>query len=144
MCNRISVLIGVLYLATLACGRPQATVMGPNTNLNGGLDSTLTSIQANTFTTTCGIAPCHVAGGIAPFRLDIADQSYASLVGVRSLHNPAKNRVTVNNPTNSYLLDIIQGNGANGAVMPPGGNDLLSQAQRQQISDWINSGAPNN
>jgi hypothetical protein len=134
------------YLVILiACGRVQDTgIVTPNPVPNPGNQPTLSSIQANTFSTRCGIAPCHVAGGLAPFRLDNQGQSFTSLVGVQSLHNPNKQRVAANTPNNSYLLDIIQGNGVNGAVMPPGGNNLLSQAQIKQISDWIAAGALNN
>ncbi len=133
------------YLAILGCGRVQDTgILNPNPNPNPGNQPTLSSIQANTFSPRCGIAPCHVAGGLAPFRLDNQAASFASLVGVQSLHNPNKQRVAPNNTNNSYILDIIQGNGVNGAVMPPGGNNLLSQAQVQQISDWIAAGAQNN
>ncbi|MCH9007720.1 hypothetical protein IIA29_06895 [candidate division KSB1 bacterium] len=66
------------------------------------------------------------------------------LVGVQSLHNPNKSRVAAGDPGNSYILDIIQGNGVNGAVMPPGGNDLLSANKVQQLNDWITAGAQNN
>jgi len=129
----------------LACARNQSSgVMNPTPPPNPAIQPTLTSIQATTFAPTCGIAPCHVAGGLAPFRLDATAQSFANLVGVQSLHNPNKNRVTSGNPANSYVLDIIQGMGVNGAVMPPGGNNLLSAAQVQQISDWITAGALNN
>lgn len=135
---------GVVLFLIFSCGHPQPLGPGSNTGgVNVG-DTTLTAIQATTFGVSCGIAPCHVAGGLAPFRLDTAPQSYANLVGVQSLHNPNKNRVTAGDITTSYVLDIIQGNGVNGAVMPPGGNNLLSSAQIQQISNWISAGAQNN
>ena len=141
--------IWLLFLAytfiLLACGRVQDNgIVNPNPNPNPGVQPTLSSIQATTFSPRCGIAPCHVAGGLAPFRLDNQAISFASLVGVQSLHNPNKQRVAANNTNNSYILDIIQGNGVNGAVMPPGGNNLLGQSQVQQISDWIAAGAQNN
>jgi hypothetical protein len=113
-------------------------------NQNPTLQPTLSSIQASVFTPSCGIAPCHVAGGLAPFRLDSQNQSFAALVGIQSIQNPNKQRVAAGDTTNSYLLDIIQGNGINGAVMPPGGNNLLSPAQIKQINDWIAAGAQNN
>ena len=128
-----------------ACGQIQNNgLVTPNQNPNGNLQPTLSSIQANTFSQRCGIAPCHVAGGLAPFRLDNLGQSLNNLVGVQSLHNPNKSRVASGDLTNSYILDIIQGNGVNGAVMPPGGNNLLSPDQVKQISDWITAGAQNN
>jgi len=140
-CTLLILLTVSLYLA---CARDQSSgIMNPPPP-GPTMQPTLSSIQATTFAPTCGIAPCHVAGGLAPFRLDATAQSFASLVGVQSLHNPNKNRVTAGNPANSYVLDIIQGMGVNGAVMPPGGNNLLSPAQVQQISDWITAGALNN
>ena len=66
------------------------------------------------------------------------------MVDVQSLHNPNKSRVASGDLANSYILDIIQGQGVNGAVMPPGGNNLLNANQIKQISDWITAGAPNN
>jgi len=137
---------GLLVLTlVLACGRTQQNgITNPNPNGGGNLDPTLSSIQANTFSTTCAIAPCHIAGGIAPFRLDALDQSFNNMVGVQSLHNPNKSRVAAGDVNNSYILDIVQGNGVNGAVMPPGGNNLLSAAQIQQLNAWIAAGAQNN
>lgn len=139
----ICLITGVVLFLIFSCGHPQPLGPGGLPGVSGG-DSTLSGIQAATFGVSCGIAPCHVAGGLAPFRLDTAPQSFANLVGVQSLHNPNKNRVTAGDITTSYLLDIIQGNGVNGAVMPPGGNNLLSQAQIQQINNWIAAGALNN
>lgn len=142
--RRVLVVSLVTIFTMMACGRMQN---GPGNPMNPGVvtvDSTLTSIQANIFTPRCAIAPCHLAGGIAPFRLDNKGQSFTSLVGVQSLHNPNKSRIAANNAANSYLLDIVQGNGVNGAVMPPGGNNLLTASQVQQIINWINTGAPNN
>ena len=128
----------------IACGHSQQNgIMDPG-NQNPALQPTLSSIQSNIFQPSCGIAPCHVAGGLAPFRLDSQNLSFAGLVGVQSLQNPNKLRVAAGDTTNSYLLDIIQGNGVNGAVMPPGGNNLLTSAQVKQINDWIASGALNN
>jgi len=138
-------LFPIFLFVYVACGQVQQNgVVTPNQNPNGNLQPTLSSIQANTFSQRCGIAPCHVAGGLAPFRLDAVDQSFANLVGVQSLHNANKSRVAAGVPNNSYILDIIQGNGVNGAVMPPGGNNLLSPDQVKQISDWITAGAQNN
>ena len=138
-------LFPILVFIYIACGQiQQNSIVTPNQNPNGNLQPTLNSIQANTFSQRCGIAPCHVAGGLAPFRLDAVDQSFANLVGVQSLHNPNKSRVASGDLANSYILDIIQGQGVNGAVMPPGGNNLLSPDQVKQISDWITAGAQNN
>ena len=138
-------LFPILVFIYIACGQiQQNSIVTPNQNPNGNLQPTLNSIQANTFSQRCGIAPCHVAGGLAPFRLDALDQSFTNLVDVQSLHNPNKSRVAAGVPNNSYILDIIQGNGVNGAVMPPGGNSLLSPDRVKQISDWITAGAQNN
>lgn len=143
--SKLTLVTLVALVSFTACERPQQNSVlnpPPPPGLNG--QPTLSSIQATTLTPSCGIAPCHVAGGLAPFRLDGTAQSFANLVGIQSLHNPNKNRVTAGDLTLSYLLDITQGNGVNGAVMPPGGNNLLSAAQIQQISDWITAGALNN
>ena len=137
-------LITIVVSLGFACGHSQQNgLMNPVTQ-NPALQPTLSSIQANVFQATCGISPCHVAGGVAPFRLDSQGQSFAGLVGVQSRQNPNKLRVAAGDSTNSYLLDIIQGNGINGAVMPPSGNNLLNSAQVKQINDWIVAGALNN
>lgn len=142
-----SLLIAILIVATaffalpFGCGRVQNNMMGPIAQIDSTFQPTLSSIQANTFTPRCGYAPCHVAGGLAPFRLDNAAQSYANLVGVPSTH--IGTRVIPNDPANSYLIAILNFNGIQGTGMPPGAGPaaMLSQQAIGQIRAWITAGA---
>ena len=104
---------------------------------------TLDEIQAQVFTPTCAVAGCHTgpSGNTLPNGMDLsnADASFASLVGVASLEQPAVLRVAASDPDNSYLVQKIEGNA--GARMPLGGAPL-DAAVIAQIRDWISNGAP--
>ena len=99
---------------------------------------TLASIQANVFDRIC--IACHV-GATAPvgLRLDAAN-SYALLVGVASVQEPAFLRVQPSNPNNSYLIRKLEGSQSVGGRMPLNGTPL-SAADIQVIRQWITDGA---
>ncbi|HNX50750.1 MAG TPA: PKD domain-containing protein [Thermoanaerobaculaceae bacterium] len=106
---------------------PQVTV-----NVNAST-FTLSAIQAQIFTPIC--SSCH-----PPNRgQDLRDgKSYASIVNVNSVENPALKRVKPGDPDNSYLYQKV----ASGAM--PLGGPPLTDAQLQLIRGWILAGAPNN
>jgi mono/diheme cytochrome c family protein len=105
------------------------------------LSADFQSIQDNVFTPIC--TRCHI-GANAPEGLQL-DQahSYALLVGVPSAEAPSVLRVKAGDPTNSYLIQKLQG-GVNitGKQMPLGG-PYLSSAQILQIAQWISAGSQN-
>lgn len=109
-----------------------------------GLQPSLDSIQANVFGPTCAVAGCHSgpAGGSLPQGMDLssADASFASLVGVSSVQNPALLRVSAGDADGSYLVQKLEGTAGIGQRMPAGGAPL-DQATIDVIRAWIDSGA---
>jgi uncharacterized protein (TIGR03118 family) len=109
--------------------------------------ATLTQIQQTVFTPSC--AGCHNGsqppGGALPGALDLrAGSSFASLVAVGSLEQPALSRVAPGDPASSYLIRKLEGAaGISGARMPFGG-PFLDQATTDEVKSWIAAGAPNN
>jgi uncharacterized protein (TIGR03118 family) len=114
---------------------------------NGAPPVTLSQIQASVFTPIC--SGCHNGsnppGGALPGSQNLsAGNSFAALVGVASLEQPALRRVKAGDPDNSYLIQKLEGAaGISGSRMPLGG-PFLDQATIDQIKSWISSGAPNN
>jgi hypothetical protein len=107
------------------------------------LSADFESIQENIFTPICSV--CH-AGASAPegLRLDAAD-SYNLLVGVPSTEVPSLDRVKPGDPTDSYIIQKLQGHAAVGAQMPDGcptTQPCLSTATIGFIQQWITNGAP--
>ena len=103
---------------------------------------TLDDIQASVFTPTC--AGCHSGptGNTLPSGMDLssADASFAALVGVSSIQQPAILRVAAGDPDNSYLIQKLEGTAATGQRMPAGG-PFLDQAVVDDIRQWISDGA---
>lgn len=108
---------------------------------------TLAQIQANVFTPIC--SRCHdgsLPPGISlPESQNLTDgNSYANIVNVPSIEQPALMRVKPGDPANSYLVRKLQGGqGIFGQRMPFGG-PYLDQATIEKIKAWIANGAPNN
>jgi hypothetical protein len=107
------------------------------------------AIQAAVIGPVCG--GCHGAsGGLGG--LGACSTGWASLVGVASTELPTMSRVTPGDPTNSWLvqkLDGTQGNftaqctgGSCGSQMPLGQSPLPA-AVRDAIRTWITNGAVN-
>jgi hypothetical protein len=109
-------------------------------NGGSGLEATFASIQDNVFTPIC--TACHI-GAAAPLglRLD-EDNSYALLVGVASVQQPALQRVEPGNPNDSYLVRKLEGTAGVGGRMPLDGAPL-PQADIDVIRQWIIDGAQN-
>jgi methionine-rich copper-binding protein CopC len=97
------------------------------------------SIQDNVFTPIC--TRCHI-GADAPEGLQLdQDHSYALLVGVPSSEVPSVLRVKPGDPTDSYLIEKLQGSaGIVGQQMPFGG-PYLPQSTIDVIAQWITNGA---
>jgi len=69
------------------------------------------------------------------------DESFANLVGVRSIQRPSLNRVQPNDAGTSYLIQKLENAaGILGGRMPLGG-DPLNADQISAIRDWIETGA---
>ena len=103
------------------------------------LSADFRSIQDNVFTPIC--TRCH-SGAAAPEGLQLdAAHSYALLVGVPSAEVPGVVRVKPGDPTDSYLIQKLQGSsGIVGAQMPFGG-PYLPQSTIDVIREWITAGA---
>jgi uncharacterized protein (TIGR03118 family) len=115
---------------------------------NGPTATTLAQLQASLFTPRC--SGCHdgsaPAGGPLPGSMNLSNAaaSYAALVGVASLEQPAVLRVSPGNPDASYLVRKVEGAASiSGSRMPLGG-PFLDTATIAQIRSWIGSGAPDN
>jgi methionine-rich copper-binding protein CopC len=95
-------------------------------------------IQDTIFTPVC--TACH-AGASAPMglRLDSAN-AYAMLVNVPSAQVSSLRRINPGDPTNSYLLQKVEGRAAVGSRMPLGGG-ALPQASIDLLRNWIAAGA---
>jgi hypothetical protein len=106
--------------------------------------ATLDELQASVFTPNCAFSGCHTGptGNTLPAGMDLAnaDASFANLVGITSLQQPALSRVAAGDPDNSYLVQKIEGTAASGARMPLGGG-VLDQALVDDIRQWISDGA---
>jgi len=110
---------------------------------------TLTQLQAKIFTPICSV--CHTGGGtVLPSVQNLtAGHTFANIVNVPSIEQPTLLRIKPNDPTNSYLLQKIEGApGISGSRMPLGcgssANPCLDQATIDLVKTWISQGALNN
>jgi hypothetical protein len=102
------------------------------------LSADFDAIQANVFTPICSV--CH-AGATAPQGLMLdAAHSYNLLVGVPSTEVPTLLRVKPSDPTNSYIIQKLEGHAAVGAQMPLGETPLPASTIAF-IVQWITDGA---
>jgi mono/diheme cytochrome c family protein len=104
---------------------------------------TLTQLTANFFGICAG---CHTGTGtVLPGVMNLTSKAniYAAWVGVPSIEVSSLERVKAGDPTNSYVVQKLEGTAAVGARMPLGG-PYLTQAQIDQVKAWIAAGAPNN
>jgi hypothetical protein len=110
----------------------------PGSSGSGPLTADFDSIQEHVFTPICTV--CHIGAG-APhgLRLDAAN-SYNLLVGVPSDEVPSVLRVKPGDPSNSYLIQKLEGHAAVGERMPFGG-PYLSADVTGVIRQWITDGA---
>jgi hypothetical protein len=102
------------------------------------LSADFDSIQANVFTPICSV--CH-AGATAPQGLMLdAAHSYNLLVGVPSTEVPSILRVKPSDPSNSYIIQKLEGHATVGAQMPLG-QAPLPATTIAFIAQWITDGA---
>jgi hypothetical protein len=133
----------LVLAASLSCGKLKETPTSPN----GGPEpidptATLTRLQTEIFTPTCGAIGCHDRLGQQEQLILAAGQAYANIVSRPSVENSAVLRIAPNDPSNSYLYRKITGTGITGDRMPQGG-PYLTDAQMKLVRDWIRRGAPN-
>ena len=112
-----------------------------NGSSSGGpvpLSANFDAIQANVFTPICSV--CHI-GATAPQGLMLdATHSYNLLVNIPSTEVPSLDRVKPGDPTNSYIIQKLQGHAAVGAQMPLGETPLPASTIAF-IVQWITDGA---
>jgi len=77
----------------------------------------------------------------------VAGQAFSNVVNIAARELPSMNRVTPNQPDNSYLVHKIQGThldvGGSGSRMPLN-RSPLSQSDIDLIRAWIQAGAQSN
>lgn len=95
----------------------------------------------------CASGGCH--GNVAPAAgLDLTPAAAYEALMQPATQNPDAARVTPGNPTNSYLMTKLNGNGLMGLQMPldpnnPSQSSPLSPEEIEVIRTWISYGAPN-
>ncbi len=136
----LRVAIGLFLLASVACG-------GDGTGLDGddgGDEVTLSRDVQPIFTGNCVFSGCHAGSDPAQGMSLGAGQAFSSAVNVAARELPSMNRVTPNQPDNSYLVHKVQGTHLDvrgtGSRMPLD-RSPLSQSDIDLIRAWIQAGA---
>ncbi len=131
--------IGVFLLASVACA-------GDGTGLDdfGGDEVTLSGDVQPIFTGNCALTGCH-AGSSPEEGMSLGEgQTFSNVVNVAARQLLSMNRVTPNQPDNSYLVHKVQDThmaaGGSGSRMPEG-QPPLSQSDIDLIRAWIQAGA---
>ncbi len=135
----LRVAIGVFLLASVACA-------GDGTGLDdfGGDEVTLSGDVQPIFTGNCAFTGCH-AGSSPQEGMSLGEgQTFSNVVNVQARQLLTMNRVTPNQPDNSYLVHKVQDThmaaGGSGSRMPEG-QPPLSQSDIDLIRAWIQAGA---
>lgn len=106
--------------------------------------TTFSSLQNDFFTPTCARGGCHSTASSAGGLSLEAGVAYGNLVNAPSQQLPQFNRVTPNDPDNSYLIKKLRGDlDISGSRMPQGG-PFLTDEQIGRFVSWIDDGAPDN
>jgi hypothetical protein len=141
------VLVLITALSMIGCDEKLSDLTGPTANLQ----PTFSSIQHDIFETSdsSGRTPCvqchtnvgrNPAGGLVL----LSGTSYSALVGVGSLQKVGAIRVIAGDPSNSYLIQKLEGAaGIAGRRMPFNGPPYLTDGQILVIKRWIELGAKN-
>ena len=139
----LRVAIGLFLLASVACA-------GDGTGLDGddgGDEVTLSGDVQPIFTGNCALPGCHVGSSPAQGMSLGAGQTFSNVVNVQAIQLSTMNRVTPNQPDNSYLVHKVQDThmaaGGSGNRMPEG-QPPLSQSDIDLIRAWIQAGAQSN
>jgi hypothetical protein len=115
-------------------GQPLGSGSGGTVPLAANFDA----IQANVFTPICSV--CHI-GATAPQGLMLdAAHSFNLLVNIPSTEVPGILRVKPGDPTNSYIIQKLEGHAAVGGQMPLGQTPLPASTIAF-IVQWITDGA---
>ena len=145
--HALGVMLGAVT-ALGACGLAGCSGSGVGLDANGNpisgqgemipLSADFDSLQANIFTPICSV--CH-SGASAPEGLILdAQHSYSLLVNMPSMEVPSIPRVDPGNPTNSYIIQKLEGHAAVGGQMPLGETPLPASTIAF-IVQWITDGA---
>jgi uncharacterized protein (TIGR03118 family) len=109
---------------------------------------TLTQLQTQIFTPICSVCHTGIGTTLPGVQNLTAGHTFANIVGVASMEQPGLLRIKPNDPTNSYLIQKIEGAaGITGARMPfgcPTTQPCLDQATIDQVKAWVSQGALNN
>ncbi len=139
----LRVAIGLFLLASVACA-------GDGTGLDGndgGDEVTLSRDVQPIFTGNCAFSGCHAGSDPAQGMSLSAGRAFSSVVNVAARELPSMNRVTPNQPDNSYLVHKVQGThldaGGSGSRMPLN-RSPLSQSDIDLVRAWIQAGAQSN
>lgn len=104
--------------------------------------TTFKEVQREVFNKNCNSSGCH-GGPVVQANLDLSEgNSYANLVGVKSLLNPQFKRVVSGDSENSFLIMMLKNSGNGTSIMPPTGK--LNDELIDSIAAWIDRGAQNN
>ena len=110
---------------------------------------TLTQLQTQIFTPICSVCHTGVGTSLPGVQNLTAGHTFSNIVNVPSIEQPSLLRIKPNDPTNSYLLQKIEGApGITGSRMPFGcgstSDPCLDQATIDLVKTWISQGALNN
>jgi uncharacterized protein (TIGR03118 family) len=110
---------------------------------------TLTQLQTQIFTPICSVCHTGVGSSLPGVQNLTAGHTFSNIVNVASIEQPSLLRIKPNDPTNSYLLQKIEGApGISGSRMPLGcgsnSDPCLDQATIDLVKTWISQGALNN
>jgi hypothetical protein len=123
---------------------PACADQGTGGGADGVGGATLTSLQNDFLTPTCARSGCH-SGADAPGGLSlVAGQSFGNLVNVPSSQVAGLNRVTPNDPQESYLVKKLRGDSDIIGQRMPRGGPFLSGEELDRFITWINDGAADN
>ena len=144
--NRAAVIGGVtaalaLTLAVGCAGEGEDVVVATTSTTIGGGGPSLAQIQAQTFSPSCAMSPCHDdVTRAAGLRLTNAQISYDALVDVVST---CASRVLVvpGDPDSSYLLHKLGDGPAPCGGLMPAGQPSLDLDEIAVIRAWIENGA---
>lgn len=110
----------------------------------GGNGDTLSSLQADFFTPTCASGGCHDELSASDGLVLEAGASFGNLVNVPSRQRSNLNRVTPNDPDNSYLIKKLRGDPDIAGSRMPRNGPFLTDAEIARFVAWIDKGARNN
>lgn len=148
---------------TIADG--QATIVARATDVDGNVGSssaatvtvansgpaqvTLTQLQTQIFTPICSGCHSGVGSSLPGVQNLTAGHTFSNVVNVASIEQPALKRIAPGDPTNSYLIQKIEGAaGITGSRMPFGcgstADPCLDQATIDLVKTWVSQGALNN